>query len=129
MGRTSNGSVSVSKNGDCSGRVAEIYLFFKTGAGACPHFEKQPLNLYLLLFPKGPLQAALRNDPQLFPAVFEALREIDTAAFLREGRVIRRRAVQDGAEGIGALRCGPGGGGDGRMEAGAAESAFRGRVS
>ena len=34
-----------------------------------------------------PLQAALRNDPQLFRAVFEALREIDTAAFIREGRV------------------------------------------
>ena len=34
-----------------------------------------------------PSVAALRNDPQLFRAVFEALREIDTAAFIREGRV------------------------------------------
>jgi hypothetical protein len=41
--------------------------------------------LYLLLFPKGPLQAALRADAQLFQAVFAALREIDTEAFLREG--------------------------------------------
>ena len=49
--------------------------------------SNSPSNLYLLLFPKGPLQAALRNDPQLFRAVFEALREIDTAAFIREGRV------------------------------------------
>jgi adenine-specific DNA-methyltransferase len=45
------------------------------------------LNLYLLLFPKGPLQAALRADAQLFPAVFQALRKIDTDAFIREGRV------------------------------------------
>ena len=49
--------------------------------------RNSPFSLYLLLFPKGPLQAALRNDPQLFRAVFEALREIDTAAFIREGRV------------------------------------------
>jgi len=41
----------------------------------------------LLLFPKGPLQAVLRTDPQLFPAVFQALRKIDTDAFTREGRV------------------------------------------
>jgi adenine-specific DNA-methyltransferase len=37
--------------------------------------------------PKGPLQAALRADAQLFPAVFQALRKIDTDAFIREGRV------------------------------------------
>jgi len=44
-------------------------------------------NLYLLLFPKGPLQAALRADSQLFSALFQALRKIDTDAFIREGRV------------------------------------------
>src|SRR5207237_7873551 len=44
-------------------------------------------NLYLLLFPKGPLQAALRADAQLFAAVFQALRKIDKDAFIREGRV------------------------------------------
>jgi len=38
----------------------------------------------LLLFPKGPLQAALRTDPGLFSAVFQALRKIDTDAFIRE---------------------------------------------
>jgi len=44
-------------------------------------------NLYLLPFPKGPLQAVLHADPQLFPALFQALRQIDTDAFIREGRV------------------------------------------
>ncbi len=43
--------------------------------------------VYLLLFPKGPLQAALRTDSQLFRAVFQALRKIDTDAFIREDRV------------------------------------------
>ena len=33
------------------------------------------------------MQAALRPDSQLFPAVFQALRKIDTEAFIREGRV------------------------------------------
>ena len=41
----------------------------------------------MLLFPKGPLQEALRADSQLFPALFQALRKIDTDAFIREGRV------------------------------------------
>jgi hypothetical protein len=40
-------------------------------------------NLYLLLFPKGPLQAALRTDSQRFFGVFHALRMIDTDAFIR----------------------------------------------
>ena len=43
--------------------------------------------MYLLLFPKGLLQAALRADAQLFHAGFEVLPEIDTEAFTREGRV------------------------------------------
>ena len=29
----------------------------------------------------------LHADPQLFPALFQALRQIDTDAFIREGRV------------------------------------------
>jgi adenine-specific DNA-methyltransferase len=33
------------------------------------------------------LQAALRADAQLFPAVFQALRKIDTDALIREGRL------------------------------------------
>jgi hypothetical protein len=41
----------------------------------------------LLLFPKGPLHAALRADAQLFLTVFAALREIDTESFIRKGRV------------------------------------------
>jgi hypothetical protein len=67
MGRTSNG------------RKPFRFLWNQSAALAS--------NLYLLLFPKGPLQAALRADPQLFPAVFQALRQIDTDAFIREGRV------------------------------------------
>ena len=67
MGRTSNG------------RKPFRFLWNQSAALAS--------NLYLWLFPKGPLQAALRNDPQLFRAVLEALPEIDTAAFIREGRV------------------------------------------
>ena len=65
----------------------------RTGNGRKPfrflwnHSAALASNLYLLLFPKEPLQAALRADPQLFHAVFEALREIDTESFIREGRV------------------------------------------
>jgi adenine-specific DNA-methyltransferase len=44
-------------------------------------------NLYLLLYPKGPLQAALRADPELYRPVFASLQDIDTGAFIREGRV------------------------------------------
>jgi hypothetical protein len=44
-------------------------------------------NLYLMLYPKGPLQEALRADPGLFPAVFSALEQVDSSAFLQEGRV------------------------------------------
>jgi len=38
-------------------------------------------------FQKDPCKAALRADAQLFPAVFQALRKIDTDAFIRKGRV------------------------------------------
>jgi hypothetical protein len=44
-------------------------------------------NLYLLLYPKGPLQSALRANPALYEKIFLALRKIETAAFIREGRV------------------------------------------
>jgi hypothetical protein len=44
-------------------------------------------NLYLLLYPKGALRAALAGNPRAQADVFSALQEIDTAAFLREGRV------------------------------------------
>ena len=67
MGRTSNG------------RKPFRFLWNQSAALAS--------NLYLLLFPKGPLQAVLCADLQLFPAVFQALRQIDADAFIREGRV------------------------------------------
>ncbi|TMQ31816.1 MAG: SAM-dependent DNA methyltransferase, partial [Planctomycetota bacterium] len=44
-------------------------------------------NLYLLLYPKAHLQAALHADPRLYRAVLLALQQIDAAAFIREGRV------------------------------------------
>jgi hypothetical protein len=44
-------------------------------------------NLYLLLYAKAGLQAALRAHVELYGAVFAALREIEAGAFLREGRV------------------------------------------
>ena len=44
-------------------------------------------NLYLLLYPKGALRAALAATPAAHAQVFAALQEIDTAAFVRAGRV------------------------------------------
>jgi hypothetical protein len=44
-------------------------------------------NLYLLLYPKGALRAALARAPDLAAEVFARLQEIDTAAFVRAGRV------------------------------------------
>jgi hypothetical protein len=44
-------------------------------------------NLYLLLYPKGALRAALARTPRAYADVFTALQEIDTDAFVREGRV------------------------------------------
>jgi adenine-specific DNA-methyltransferase len=44
-------------------------------------------NLYLLLFPKGTSARGAARRCAAFPAVFQALRKIDTDAFIREGRV------------------------------------------
>ena len=44
-------------------------------------------NLYLLLYPRGPLKALLAADPANAAVVVAALREICTERFLREGRV------------------------------------------
>jgi hypothetical protein len=44
-------------------------------------------NLYLLLYPKGGLRAALAASPRVSAAVFDALQDIDTTAFVRESRV------------------------------------------
>ena len=44
-------------------------------------------NVYLLLYPIGPLQAALEKDPNLQGKVFELLRAVESRALLDEGRV------------------------------------------
>lgn len=44
-------------------------------------------NVYLLLYPKEPLQAALRNHPELEEEVFQALQRITPSQLLSEGRV------------------------------------------
>ncbi|MGC2162193.1 MAG: hypothetical protein WA634_09815 [Silvibacterium sp.] len=44
-------------------------------------------NVYLLLYPKGPLLQVLRQSPNLYEQVFEALNRISPAQFLSEGRV------------------------------------------
>jgi len=44
-------------------------------------------NVYLLLYPIGPLSEALRKAPESRTIVFELLRRIDSAALIREGRV------------------------------------------
>ena len=44
-------------------------------------------NVYLLLYPKPALAAALNETPELYSAVFDHLRSIETDAFVDEGRV------------------------------------------
>jgi hypothetical protein len=44
-------------------------------------------NVYLLLYPTGPLQVALDKDPTLQETVFDLLRGIESRALLSEGRV------------------------------------------
>ncbi len=44
-------------------------------------------NLYLLLYPKGALRAALASHPRAAAAVFAGLQEIDAVTFVREGWV------------------------------------------
>jgi hypothetical protein len=44
-------------------------------------------NVYLLLYPKGPLRTALEKHPDLAARVFEALQRITPAQLLSEGRV------------------------------------------
>ncbi|MBI3680283.1 MAG: N-6 DNA methylase [Acidobacteria bacterium] len=44
-------------------------------------------NVYLMLYPKGRLRAALKKHPELEVRVFEALQRITPAQFLSEGRV------------------------------------------
>ncbi len=44
-------------------------------------------NVYLMLYPKGPLLNALKQRPEIQAQVFEALQRITPAQFLSEGRV------------------------------------------
>lgn len=44
-------------------------------------------NVYLMLYPKGPLLAALRNHPELEERVFRALQRITPSQLVSEGRV------------------------------------------
>ena len=44
-------------------------------------------NVYLMLYPIGPLRAALKEHPELHALVFEALQRITPAQFITEGRV------------------------------------------
>ncbi|MGD0500353.1 MAG: SAM-dependent DNA methyltransferase [Bryobacteraceae bacterium] len=44
-------------------------------------------NVYLLLYPTGPLQMALDSDPTLYERAFDLLRGIESRALLDEGRV------------------------------------------
>jgi adenine-specific DNA-methyltransferase len=44
-------------------------------------------NVYLMLYPKGPLQAALQKHPELEQQVFNTLRSITPAELISEGRV------------------------------------------
>lgn len=44
-------------------------------------------NVYLLLYPREPLQGALDADPELYGAVFKLLQSIRAEHFLSEGRV------------------------------------------
>jgi predicted RNA methylase len=44
-------------------------------------------NVYLMLYPKGPLRDALKADPALEAQIFERLQDISPAQFISEGRV------------------------------------------
>jgi hypothetical protein len=44
-------------------------------------------NVYLLLYPTGPLKAALEREPELYQKVFEGLEVIDTDRIKGDGRV------------------------------------------
>jgi adenine-specific DNA-methyltransferase len=44
-------------------------------------------NVYLMLYPKGPLQRALATRPDLYPIVFGLLQDLRPSDFIDEGRV------------------------------------------
>jgi len=44
-------------------------------------------NVYLMLYPRGPLARALHDDPRLYERVFAALQQVSPSEMLAEGRV------------------------------------------
>jgi hypothetical protein len=64
-------------------------------------------NLYLMMYPKAPLRTALAADKQLYAAVHDALGEIDTELFLREGRVYGGGLHKMEPKELGRLPAGP----------------------
>lgn len=57
------------------------FRFFWNRSTATAH------NVYLMLYPRGPLLRALGRHPELYPRVFDALKRITTAQLISEGRV------------------------------------------
>src|SRR5438270_931608 len=111
---------------DKSSRVLLSFSVFQERGRCLSHFEQQPFELVPVVVAEGSAASSLAQRSAAFP------RRVRGVARDRYGGVhprrprVRRRAVQDGAEGIGTLGCGAGCGGHGRMEAGAAEGAFCG---
>jgi predicted RNA methylase len=64
-----------------NGSGRKPFRFIRNKSQATAH------NVYLLLYPRGELKAALDADPTLHDRVFEALKAIDTGSFVGEGRV------------------------------------------
>ncbi len=63
----------------------------KSGAGPFRFFWNRSraiaANVYLMLYPRGSMQAALAARPELYPIVFDQLRSIGGELLAREGRV------------------------------------------
>ena len=64
-----------------SGNGRQPFRLFWNQSAATAH------NVYLLLYPKGILKAALESDPDLYATVFAVLQDLDTVKFTTEGRV------------------------------------------
>ncbi len=65
----------------CSRNGKHPFRFIWNRSSATAH------NVYLMLYPKGPLHDALKKHPELEQCVFEALQRITPAQLLSEGRV------------------------------------------